>query len=169
MRAEPRILTSRHRAVADFDLTGLRPGFTPVRISLGAPRFLPDSAAWPYIEELAPKGLLGIEDEGDFRSAYVARLNRIGVDRIEARFQSIIHDYPDQPLALLCFEDVTVEWCHRSIFSAWWQTQTGEVLEERNSPEELPVSGWLWTATGWQRHDTPEQPPVQLSRARRTA
>lgn len=164
--SEPRIFTSRHRAVADFDLTGLRPGFTPVRISLGAPRFLPDSRAWPAIDELMPRGLLGIEDEGEFATAYRSRLDRIGSARIESRFRSIISDYPDQPLALLCFEDVSVprNYCHRTLFADWWSRETGEFLEERNSAEELPVSGWTFTATGWQR--TADLPPVQLSTAR---
>lgn len=171
MSDQPRIFTSRFHAVSEFATTGLRPGFVPCRISLGVPRTIIDAKAWPYIEELAPRGAFGIEDEQEFETVYLNRLDRIGVDRIEARFRSIIRDYPGQPLALLCFEDVTVpkNWCHRTLFAEWWSRETGEVLEERNSAEELPVSGWEWTPFGWARSDASDRPPVQLTTARRTA
>ena len=38
----------------------------------------------------------------------------------------------DQDAVLLCYEDVHKEgvWCHRQIFAAWWQEQTGKVVSE---------------------------------------
>lgn len=144
------LFTSRHRAVYDFQRTGQRPGFVPVRTSLGKPKFMPESEAWPYVKELAPVGLFHL-DGPEFERRYRARLDGFGVLHIAAELFKIAENYPDQPLALLCFEDVTEKPCHRSIFARWWSEQTGLTIPERNFAGELPASPWQWSGGEWRR------------------
>lgn len=155
------MFTSRHRAVYDFQRTNQRPGFVPVRTSLGKPKFMPESASWPYVKELAPAGLFHL-DGPEFERRYRERLDGFGVLHIAAELLRIAKDYPDSQLALLCFEDVTEKPCHRSIFARWWKEQTGLVIPEHNSARELPTSPWTFTEGRWQRLPVPVGPSVQL-------
>lgn len=111
----------------------------PVRTSMGKPRFIDPqrAAAMPVVEELIPYGLLKIDQEPEFARRYRARLEKTGVDAIEARFRALIDTYR-RPLALLCFEKLIApgEFCHRRIFAAWWEEQTGEPVPEYESAWE---------------------------------
>jgi hypothetical protein len=112
-----------HRAWKDRRLT-----VQPVRISLGRPKFWPQAEHFPFIAELAPDGwMLGLEGE-QYTRAYLAKLDKVGVETITARFEAITTN-PDVALALLCFEADRAN-CHRGLFARWWQERTGEVVPE---------------------------------------
>ena len=124
----------------------------PVRISLGRPRFIAEASEWPYVKELAPLGLLKIDDRAEFIARYHDRLSRIGLGVIRAALEKVWQHQSEGswratplderlPIALLCFEDVSKpdDWCHRSFFAAWWLEQTDELLDERNTADDLPT------------------------------
>lgn len=101
----------------------------PVRISLGLPRFWGEAKRFPYVAELAPRGLFGIADSDEFDEAYTRRLDQIGVDRIAARLDAVADSSPQETLALCCFEP-TGKPCHRRTFARWWHAKTGIVVPE---------------------------------------
>lgn len=105
-------------------------GLLPVRISLGAPRWLPGAAhRWPTIRELMPVGaLFQIEDAAEFELAYRGRLERIGLPAIKARFEQVVAERA-WPLILVCFESDANQ-CHRGTFADWWLERTGEAIHE---------------------------------------
>ena len=89
----------------------------PVRISLGRPRFIAEASEWPYVKELAPLGLLKIDDRAEFIARYHDRLSRIGLGVIRAALEKVWQHQSEGswratplderlPIALLCFEDV---------------------------------------------------------------
>jgi hypothetical protein len=123
----PRLFTWYWRAALDADPAGV----TPVRISLGRPRWAhaARTAAIPYISELAPVGHLFDLDGPEFDRAYQERLDQIGVDRIEQRFREVTAAYGGRPHVLLCFERDRGD-CHRGTFATWWRERTGEVIPE---------------------------------------
>jgi len=99
-------------AMATQGLAG-RPDLAPVRITLGKPRrSVVEIAA--TVMELAPTGkLFGIEDRAEFTSAFFKKLDKIGLERIEARLNAVSQENGGRDLVLLCFEDVRKpgEWC----------------------------------------------------------
>lgn len=102
-----------------------------VGISRGVPRF---RVAYRYrrLLDLYPDGwMFSIEDDERFERVYVAKLERLGVDRIMEGLRKISDEEGGADLVLLCFEDVLAgESCHRRMFAAWWTAQTGQVVEE---------------------------------------
>lgn len=114
----------------------------PVRISLGLPKFWPAAAAFPYVAELAPAGLIHIEDDAEFERRYRTRLDRIGVDTLRRRFEQIFPTVGNSALCLLCFEDLSAgDNCHRRTFAAWWQERTGASVPELELAEVSPNAG----------------------------
>lgn len=102
----------------------------PVRISLGVPKFWPAAERLPFIAELAPDGWMMSREGEAFGAAYLAKLDRIGVDLIAERFEAITTVHAGA-LALMCFEDVLAgQGCHRRLFADWWLERTGEVVPE---------------------------------------
>ena len=125
----PRIWTSRYQ---NRDAI-VASGFLPVGITLGPPRFRLGYGLAARLRELAPAGyMFEMEDEGEFRRLYRARLHRLTVTRAAALLQEVSDAHGGRPLVLLCFEDVTQpgEWCHRRIFAGWWAEKTGEEVPE---------------------------------------
>ena len=101
-----------------------------VATSIGKPR-------WPLpydldheVRDLMPWGLFG-EDLPwpEFEAAYRARLDRIGVDRLQRQFNAITDEHPGRAVVLLCWEKPG-EACHRRVFAAWWQDRTGQDVPE---------------------------------------
>ena len=114
----------------------------PVRISLGLPKFWPAAAAFPYVAELAPAGLLQIEDDAEFERRYRTRLDRIGVETLRHRFEQIEPTVGVRRLCLLCFEDLSAgEDCHRRTFAAWWQERTSETVPEVGKLAKTTLAG----------------------------
>jgi hypothetical protein len=106
-----------------------RQGMAAVAISVGKPKFPLRYEIAGEIDELKPFGLLGIEDEHEFETAYRARLDRVGVERLREIFDETARDTGASTLVLCCFEKDPAE-CHRRQFAAFWKEQTGEEIPE---------------------------------------
>lgn len=125
--------------VSRFSNPKLKSGkYTPVRISLGAPKWPLGYTIAGEIKDLMPFGLLQINDRALYEKKYRERLDRIGVDRIQAALDSF---GVDKPVVLLCYEDVRdpSQWCHRTIFAQWWLENTGEIADELPDPSEVKL------------------------------
>lgn len=126
------LLTSHWRAVIAYATEDTDPPeFVPVRISVGAPRWVPWAKHVPRVNELMPFGLLSKKKPlpaKEFDERYEARLDRAGVEVIQSRFDAIHEEYL-KPLVLLCWEPPG-ERCHRRHFAAWWEAQTGQAVPE---------------------------------------
>lgn len=106
------------------------PRVVPVRTSVGCPK---GAEGFPHIGALAPYGLFGKKMPlEEFQRRYIERLGGYGPDAIRSRLEWVAADHPDRALALCCFER-RPEDCHRGIFAAWWERQTGEVIPEWES------------------------------------
>jgi Protein of unknown function, DUF488 len=122
----PVLYTSRwqNEKLADLDVV-------LVGISRGTPRFkLP--YRYRQLRLLAPsKETFALREDKEFDKAYVAGLEKIGVERIAEALRRLSYEQGGKPLILLCYEDVHAgEDCHRRMFADWWKQQTGqEVLE----------------------------------------
>ncbi len=112
--------------------------YIAVSISVGAPR-------WPLgykingeLGMLKPFGLLQIEDKDTYHRGYMERLNKCGLDKIEAAVRPFFASGKD--IVLLCYEDLRKEdqWCHRTMFAEWWLEQTGEIINELPDPSPQP-------------------------------
>ena len=69
-----------------------------------------------------------------FTPVYLEKLNQTGVEKIRdaaGRLRDQLGADDHDRLVLLCFEQLTKKpLCHRSLFAAWWQDQTGEEVPE---------------------------------------
>jgi hypothetical protein len=126
------IYTSRwqNKRLADLDVV-------PVGISRGTPRFkLP--YRYRLLRMLAPTHeTFGIEDEEEFRRAYVGHLEELGVAYIGNWLERISYEHGGMPLVLLCYENTHAgEVCHRRMFAEWWTKRTGETVAELDDSVE---------------------------------
>lgn len=103
-----------------------------VQTSVGVPRFgaFPE---WEMDSIKPPKEILGMA-EADYVKAYLAQLERIGVEAIRNELQELEAEAAKtgREVVLCCFESLkkSGQFCHRRIFADWWQRQTGEVIPE---------------------------------------
>ncbi|MFD0783878.1 hypothetical protein ACFQZ8_08120 [Micromonospora azadirachtae] len=116
----------------------------PVRTTVGKPRFqLPYDVAG-FARLLAPTyGMLRMQ-EGPYRHIYLERLEAAGVDLISEQLAEIADAAGNDRLVLLCFCDLNVpppdNWCHRRMFAAWWEDQTGNEVSELDRRRETPAA-----------------------------
>jgi Protein of unknown function, DUF488 len=101
----------------------------PVQISRGTPKWTP-----PYryrvARLLAPsRETFEIRSDEDFEAAYLRELEEAGVERIGALLRKFSDEAGGRPLVLLCFERDPGQ-CHRATFGGWWESRTGEKVEE---------------------------------------
>ncbi len=106
--------------------------YTPVRISIGTPRWPLGYELVGAIKELMPFGSKDIENQDESRKAYHSRLDRIGFETISGKLKYF--EDMGKPVVLLCYEDIQKSWCHRTFFAEWWLKQTGEKIEELPDP-----------------------------------
>jgi hypothetical protein len=130
-----RLFTSRYQNQQIIAASGL----VAIGITVGRPRFRLDYQLAGIIRELAPSGdLFAIDERAVFAPIYEARLERLGVTGIRSLVRSLSGG---AAAVLLCFEDVTSHegsvWCHRQVFAAWWERQTGEIVLEL--PADRPI------------------------------
>ena len=117
------VLTGRWRDVYDAARTGVPLDYTPTRISLGIPRYMPEGRAFPAIRELMPRGHLFRLEGDEFDAAFRIHLDGVGVETIRTRFAEVYAADP-RPLLLLCFERVQAgERCHRRTLADWWSSR----------------------------------------------
>jgi len=104
---------------------------TPVRTSLGRPRWWTGTlSVGALVTEITPRGWYLRSPEPEYVLAYNAQLARYGPEVIQGRFDAIAAEH-GEPLVLLCFERLASgSWCHRSLFSAYWLGETGQVVPE---------------------------------------
>ena len=127
-RAVLTVATSRYQAREKIAASGL----APVRTTTGAPRFRLGYELDGNVAMLAPYGLRSIEDRAEFEAAYGSRLDGFGVEKIRTALEAVARAAGAEGVVLLCFEDLDdpEQWCHRTIFAAWWREQTGEEVRE---------------------------------------
>ena len=108
-------------------------GLAAVRISLGLPKFALDYPILGEVFMLMPsRDMLRMEEE-PYTALYLKRMEGYGVDKINRAFTTLgaqAKNHGKSGLVLLCFEDITREFCHRRIFAKWWLEKTGEVIDE---------------------------------------
>jgi hypothetical protein len=125
--------TGRWRDVFEVIEAGEPLHWTPTRISLGTPKYLPAARKWPTVRELMPYGLIKLAGP-EFEAAYRQRLDKFGVDALQARFEEV-YTLRGLPLLLLCFENVHGgQGCHRVTFAQWWHERTGQYVFEASLP-----------------------------------
>ena len=130
------VYTSRY---LNYDLlsTGL---IVPVRISLLDPRRLLGELPYPLkysVRALQPeRSHLG--EWPKTCSAMWEKLSTIGIEKISAQLATIYRAEGGKPLALCCYEDVTLpNQCHRILVAVWFLERTGRELEEITDEGEL--------------------------------
>jgi hypothetical protein len=135
----PEVYTSRYIA-HDVLSSGL---VVPVRVSMYPPE--PLMGELPYglahtVRELIPERRM-YGDWREFSPTFWRHLDGIGPERVLARLRTISAEHEGKALALCCYEDLPRgQMCHRVIFSAWWQEQSGqEVCELTNEGEVLKL------------------------------
>ena len=131
--------------------------YTLVRISMGTPKWKIGYRIDGELPDLMPFGLKG-RAFAFFQQGYLARLDKIGVEKIKSRLQQFQSDNKD--LVLLCYEDIRKpgSWCHRTMFAEWWRKMTGETIEELpdtvdkafSKASKTPTNGFI-------------APPIQLT------
>lgn len=114
---------------------------TPIRASLGVPRWRvkyqhdwQNLAAW----EITPRRDYLYASDRVYTERFTAQMETAGVDGLRERFDTLAKvaeslGYGTGPLVFLCFENLRKkgpESCHRRLFARWWQTRTGETVEE---------------------------------------
>ncbi len=115
----------------------------PVRTTVGAPRFSLPYDLVGFARLLAPSyGMLKMA-EVPYRHIYLERLEAAGVDLISEQLAEIADVAGTDRLVLLCFCDLSVpapdNWCHRRMFAAWWEDQTGREVPELGERREPPA------------------------------
>lgn len=121
------IATSRYQARALIVASEL----APVRTTLGYPRFRLGYELAGELKELAPTRSIFRLDWPEFEPAFRARLDRLDVEEILGRLNTIAESVGAAGAVLLCFEDVLAgEHCHRRLIAEWLQEHTGEAVPE---------------------------------------
>jgi hypothetical protein len=126
--AHPWIYTARYsnRTIAPS-------GLTPIRITLGAPRFrLPYRIAETDKRFAPSRELFHTHDRAIFEPAMREQLDRELGDRALDVLRGYDEAHGTNGLVLLCFEDLRKPgvWCHRQILAAWIEERFGMVVPE---------------------------------------
>lgn len=103
----------------------------PVQISNGRPRFRTGYLLKYKIDLLCPRWSLvsGNVPVDEFRRVYWSDLDKLGVEKIRAAFDTVADLSGQDKLVLMCFEKEVSD-CHRGDFAMWWKQATGEKITE---------------------------------------
>ena len=118
---------------------------TPVRISLGVPKFRIGYEIAGSVELLMPTPqMLSLDDEAVYRKLYFELLNHHGIRAIVEALQAVTK--PGKETILLGFEDLRKPdtWCHRRMFADWIKRQTGRTIDELEEREPNETQQTLW-------------------------
>ena len=123
----------------------------PVRITLGQPQFkVPFYDGKRQVPEAAPKRSYFNASDEIFEQEFYKQIDNHGVANFQKQFDAIYRSVgspPNTPLVLLCFEKFGTKtcesathrdkveqlMCHRRMFAAWWEKETGEKIPELGS------------------------------------
>lgn len=103
-----------------------------IQTSLGHPRFPKVNYPVAHWEEIMPDPAMLALAFPEYRTAYRAKLDAIGLPTIrEGLAELVAMNAPREPL-LCCFESLKTpgQFCHRRIFAEWFEEQTGEEIPE---------------------------------------
>lgn len=121
----PELWTSRYQN----DVAIVASGLVPVRTSNGYPRFLKLSYKPVSLPGLYPdRATMGLAKPA-FTAAYEAKVEA-SWPAIAAELERISAENGGRGLVLLCYEDLSKEWCHRRIFAEWAQRVHGFEVRE---------------------------------------
>jgi hypothetical protein len=78
-----------------------------------------------------PESILGMA-QTPYTRAYIAHLEKIGVEALRAELKELNEAAGKREAVLCCFEALKKpgQFCHRRIFAWWWHTETGETIQE---------------------------------------
>lgn len=142
-------------ALATCSYTEFRPEMgLPVRFTVGAPRWKLSYTIAGAAKLITPRrDMLSLaEDAYTFR--YLQILNGAGVAAIGGELAGIVAAAGGaKRVVLLCFERLAEppkagqahNWCHRSLFGAWWKAATGQDVPELGA---LPATGRPYVPPG---------------------
>jgi hypothetical protein len=88
--------------------------------------------AWPLAPSRETFALRGGEA---FDKSYLRQLDSEGVGKIRDLLTKISDGEGGRDLILLCHEKNPPD-CHRSLFSAWWESKTGQEVPELGGSQE---------------------------------
>jgi hypothetical protein len=123
-----RLFTSRFGAANEI----IQSGAVPVRISIGHPRFrLPYQLVEKLPDLMPTRDMLEMAIE-PYRSLFVSRLEKAGVESLRAQFEAIAKKHDNPSLVLLCFEDLRKpgQWCHRTMAARWLEHEGFDPIDE---------------------------------------
>ena len=106
-----------------------------VRFTAGAPRWRLPYRLAGHARLITPdRSLLRLPKDA-YTLAYRRQLEQAGVGPIRAELSRLAAGAPT--VVLLCYErlaeapkDGHANWCHRTLFAAWWVEQTGDIVPE---------------------------------------
>jgi hypothetical protein len=121
-----KLFTSRYQAQNLI----LESGLAPVSISVSNPRFPLRYTLAGHLAEITPPRKIITYELERYRPLYLAMLEKVGSARILTAMEAIAMRAQKDGLVLLCYEDITKDFCHRRLFAEWFEQQTGIVVPE---------------------------------------
>lgn len=117
-------------------------GHFAVRTTRGAPRFpLPYTLEASFSEMQPPREIFAAELH-EFRPAYEAHLDRVGVEAITTRLGQLTQQAQGRRVMLLCYCDLEeAQFCHRTLFRNWFLKRTGQLLPETQADQSTTDQG----------------------------
>lgn len=108
------------------------PNVVPVRTSMGKPKFKLGYALEESMSSVMPDGWMLKLDPKPFVDAYMAKLERVGINAIMDEINAISKRHGGATPVLLCYENIEdgVSYCHRRIASTWIEKKVGIVVPE---------------------------------------
>jgi hypothetical protein len=121
-----RIYTSRYYE----PLLKERADLAKVPISIGLPRWLLPYALEQQLRPLCPpRRIIKWTDQEQYAEVYLQQLEDLGIEAVNTLLGEA-HDRTGRDLVLLCYEDLSKFWCHRTMFAEWYKNKTGIVIPE---------------------------------------
>jgi hypothetical protein len=123
------LATSRYQAADLIEASGR----AAIGITFGYPRFKLRYPLIANLRQLAPtREMIQVDDAHLFEEMYRNRLDDLGVGGVHSLLTTCAERANNERLAILCYEDLTKPGmrCHRRLFAAWWEVNTGESVPE---------------------------------------
>ena len=122
----PTLATSRYQNGTAI----VRSGLVPVRTSNGYPPFRLPYELSEVCRLLMPnRSIIHLTDPNAFATIYLAKVERHW-DEIVSQLEATSAHHGGAGLVLLCFEDLSKDWCHRRILADYITERTGQMVKE---------------------------------------